>query len=190
MPGSRHSLQVVGCFCILSLQAMPQVVAESSSEAVFIASRLLEQEEQLAQHAEDTADGPLLAHAHHSDITDDEHPAAAADDVARRKGGLGFNEGAGALEAADHGEESEGMEPGGEGEGGEWLNDDTDDLQAAAAVPGDPDEVKAGAPGAAGGKMKPKFRLLSPLIAVRMTGECCYCFAGSFRADYPSRQDS
>lgn len=164
---------------------MPQVVAESSSEAVFIASRLQEQDAQLAQHAEDTADGPLLAHAHDTD-SGDETAGASTGDVADPKGSRGYNASTGALTAADQSGESEEVAAE-EDDGEEWHHDSTDHLQAAAAgaaVPGDPDEVENGAQGAAGGKVKPKFRLLSPLIAVRMTGERRCCSAGRLHVEY------
>jgi hypothetical protein len=132
---------------------MPRVVAESSSEAVFIASRLQQQEQQLAQHAKDAEHGPLLANAHHAAAAAGSDAAAAGDSSSAAGGG-------------DNGEElqddAEGEWSSGSGTEAEAPAGD----QAAAAAASDAE----GAAAAAAASKKAKFKPLQPLIVLRMTG--------------------
>lgn len=135
---------------------MPNVVAESSSEAVFIASRLQQQDEQLALHAKDAGAGPLLANAHHAAAAAAAAAGSdAADDAAAGDAG-------GAAADADAGEP--------EDEGGdaaaEWSSSSGMDAEAPAG-----DTASAAAAKTAAAGKKAKFKPLQPLIVLRMTGE-------------------
>jgi hypothetical protein len=145
------------CLCLSYLQRMPRVVAESSSEAVFIASRLQEQDEQLAQHAADADAGPLLANAHHTAAADGSDAAAAGNG-----GDSGDDQPEEGVEAGEQ-EEAE--------EEGEWSGGSSTEAEA-------PEGDQEAASAAAAVSKKVKFRALQPLIVLRMTGEksrvCCF----------------
>jgi hypothetical protein len=127
------------------------VVAESSSEAVFIASRLQEQDEQLAQHAKDAGDGPLLANAHAK-------AAAAA------------GSGAAASAAGDSDSANDNAEDQ-EEEGNVDVDWGSSSSTEAAEAPAGEQEAAAAVAGDGDGAKKVKFRPLQPLIVLRMTGE-------------------
>jgi pyruvate/2-oxoglutarate dehydrogenase complex dihydrolipoamide acyltransferase (E2) component len=146
---------------------MPRVVAESSSEAVFIASRLQEQDEQLAQHAADADDGPLLANAHRAAAAEGSDAAAAP----------------GSANGGDSGDDSLQEEGGeaGEEEDGDWSGSSSTEAEAPAG------EQEAAA--AAAVSKKVKFKPLQPLIVLRMTGRgcggSCYSWASALKLSLP-----
>lgn len=123
---------------------MPRVVAESSSEAVFIASRLLEQEQQLAKHAAEVGEGPILAGTH---VDDTEHSEPS--------------EHAGAASAAA--DSTSAGEDTAEHEDAEWSNGSAEEAA--------PEEGAAAAATVAAGNAKAKFKLLCPIIVTRMAGK-------------------
>jgi hypothetical protein len=138
---------------------VPRVVAESSSEAVFIASRLQEQDQQLAKHAEEAEDGPILANAHIAAAAAGDTDSSAAAATAAGGG------------SEDHEEEVQSAAD----ENSEWGSSSSG--AADAEVPVGNQEAAAAAGGT--GVKKAKFRALQPLIALRMTGKAAAAAAAA-----------
>lgn len=126
---------------------IPPVVAESSSEAVFIASRLLAQDQQLAQHAQQGT-APFLADG------ELQGPAAAAVGSPAASSGSGTRN---LLAEGDSDDLADGV-------------DGDPDLYQQQQQQESEQHDESAAAAAAAAKAKPTFKLMQPVIVFEIAG--------------------